>query len=156
MAVALVMPLFSQNTAALAVTVKVEKRFRLEVNTSFVSFTRASSTGVPQTLSASEGPFEMIIKSNCSSSATTYVWLIASSDLIDSASGFTIPVERIWWDAEGDGFISGRLNKSFPAIAAKFKGPGDYKGQLYFFFDEDPNLAPGTYQTTVTILVEGV
>lgn len=153
---ALAVPLFCQNTATLAVTVRVEKRFRLEVNTSFISFTRTSSSGVPQTLPANEGPFQVKIKSNCSSSATTNVWFIPASDLVDDSTGFSIPVERISWQADGAGFYSGNLTKTAPALMARFMGPGVYEGNLRFFFDEDPGLAPGTYQTTVTILVEGV
>ncbi|MGB4703758.1 MAG: hypothetical protein WBI18_01585 [Candidatus Saccharicenans sp.] len=152
----LVRPLFCQNTATLAVKVKVEKRFRLEVSTSFISFSRVSSSGFPQTIPANEGPFEMKIKTNCTSSTTTNVWLIAQSDLVDGSTGFTIPVERIWWEAEGLGFYPGRLNKVFPVILARLKGPGEYSGKLSFNFDEDPGLAPGVYNTTVTILVEGV
>ncbi len=154
--IALALPIFSQNTGTLSVTVKIEKRFRLEVSTSFVSFSRLSSSGFPQTIPANEGPFEIKIKSNCSSSATTNVWFIAPTDLVDGSTGFIIPVERIWWQAEGDGFFPGRLNKSSPVIVARFKGPGDYWGKLQFNFDEDPELAPGVYQTVITILVEGV
>lgn len=148
--------LLAQSTASLGVTVQVARRFRIEVSTSQVSFTRSSSTGAPQTIPANEGRFDLTVKTNNDYSSYTNVWLQVSSDLVDSATGYTIPVEKISWQAEGSGFYSGQLSKAAPALVARFTGPGSFTGYLYFFFAEDPNMAPGAYRTTVTILVEGV
>lgn len=148
--------LLAQSTASLRVTVQVARRFRIEISTSQVSFTRSSSTGVPQTIPANEGRFDLTIKTNNDYSSSTNVWFQVSSDLVDSATGYTIPVERISWQAQGSGFYSGQLSKAAPALVARFTGPGSFTGYLYFFFAEDPNMAPGAYRTTVTILVEGV
>lgn len=148
--------LLAQSTASLGVTVQVARRFRIEISTSQVSFTRSSSTGVPQTIPANEGRFDLTVKTNNDYSSYTNVWFQVSSDLLDSATGYTIPVERISWQAEGSGFYSGQLSKAVPALVARFTGPGSFTGYLYFFFAEDPNMAPGAYRTTVTILVEGV
>lgn len=148
--------LFGQNSAAVGLTVKIEIRFKLEVNTTFLSFTRSFSSRVPQVILANEGPFNLVVKTNCNPSLTTSVWALANSDLVDSSTGYSIEVERISWQAKGDGFYPGQLSKSTPVLIARFRGPGEYSGSLDFFFAEDPNLAPGTYQTLVTILVEGI
>ncbi|MCX8160710.1 MAG: hypothetical protein N3G18_07245 [Candidatus Saccharicenans sp.] len=148
--------LLAQSTASLGVTVLVARRFRIEVSTSQVSFTRSSSTGVPQTIPANEGRFDLTIKTNNDYSSRTNVWFQVSSDLLDSSTGYTIPIERISWQAQGSGFYSGQLRKASPVLVARFTGPGSFTGYLYFFFAEDPSLAPGAYRTTVTILVEGV
>lgn len=148
--------LLAQSTASLGVTVQVARRFRIEISTGQVSFTRSSSTGVPQTIPANEGRFDLTIKTNNDYSSSTNVWFQVSSDLVDSATGYTIPVERISWQAQGNGFYSGQLSKAAPALVARFTGPGSFTGYLYFFFAEDPNMAPGAYRTTVTILVEGI
>lgn len=148
--------LLAQSTASLGVTVQVARRFRIEISTSQVSFTRSSSTGVPQTIPANEGRFDLTVKTNNDYSSSTNVWFQVSSDLVDSATGYTIPVEKISWQAQGSGFYSGQLSKAAPALVARFTGPGSFTGYLYFFFAEDPNMAPGAYRTTVTILVEGI
>ncbi|MCR4395120.1 MAG: hypothetical protein NUW07_00120 [Candidatus Saccharicenans sp.] len=148
--------LLAQSQASLGVTVQVARRFKIEVSTSLVSFTRSSSSGLPQTIPANEGSFELTIKTNNDPGSSTNVWLLASSDLLDNSTGYTIPVERISWTAQGNGFYPGHLVKATPVLVARFVQPGSFTGQLYFFFAEDPNFAPGNYQTTVTILVEGV
>ncbi|HAR36547.1 MAG TPA: hypothetical protein DCR87_06560 [Acidobacteria bacterium] len=148
--------LLAQSLASLGVTVQVARRFKIEVSTSLVSFSRSSSSGQPQTIPANEGSFELTIKTNNDPGSSTNVWLQASSDLLDNSTGYTIPVERISWTAQGNGFYPGHLVKAAPVLVARFDGPGSFTGQLYFFFAEDPGLAPGSYQTTVTILVEGV
>lgn len=148
--------LSAQNSAALGLTVKIEIRLKLEVNTTFLSFTRSSSSGVPQIIPANEGPFNLVVKTNCNLSLTASVWALANSDLVDISTGYSIEVERVSWQAEGDGFFPGQLSKSTPVLIARFRRPGEYSGSLNFFFAEDPNLAPGTYQTVVTILVEGI
>ena len=148
--------LLAQRAANLGVTVLVARRFRLELNTSQVSFTRSSSTGVPQTIPANEGRFEVTVKTNNDYNSSTNVWFLVSSDLLDSSTGYTIPAERISWQAEGSNFYGGQLSKASPVLVARFAGPGSFTGYLYFFFAEDPSMAPGSYRTTVTVLVEGV
>lgn len=148
--------LLAQNLASLGVTVQIARRIKIEISTSLVSFTRSSSSGQPQMIQANEGVFELTIKSNNDRGSSTSIWFQAYSDLLDSSTGYTIPVERISWKAEGNGFYPGNLSKATPVLVARFDGPGSFTGQLYFFFSEDPNLAPGSYQTTVTILAEGI
>lgn len=148
--------LLAQNLASLGVTVQVARRIKIEVITSLVSFTRSSSSGQPQKIPANEGSFEVTIKSNNDQGSSTSIWLQASSDLLDSSTGYTIPVERISWTAEGNGFYPGNLSKTSPVLVARFDGPGSFTGQLFFFFAEDPSLIPGSYRTAATILVEGI
>ena len=148
--------LFAQSTATLSLSVSVERRSKIEINTSFISFTRTSSRGVPQMIPANEGSFELRVKVTANYNSTVNVWLVASADLIDSSTGYTIPVETISWEANGSGFYSGQLSKSAPALVARRSGSGSLSGGLNFIFAEDPNFAPGTYQATVTILIEGV
>lgn len=149
-------PVLAQNTATVSLTAKVEKRTRIEINTGFISFTVASQTRGPQRIPASEGSFELTVKMTSNYNSTVNIWLLASYDLTDSSTGYTIPIETISWQASGSGFYSGQLSKSAPALVAKRLGSGTLRGTLNFFFAEDPNFAPGTYQATVTILIEGV
>jgi hypothetical protein len=154
--VLLMKPVLAQNTATLSLTATVEKRTKIEINTGFISFTRASSIGEPQRIPASEGSFELTVKMASNYNSTVNIWLLASYDLTDSSTGYTIPIETISWEANGSGFYSGQLSKSAPALVARRLGPGTLRGTLDFIFAEDPNFAPGSYQATVTILVEGV
>lgn len=152
-------PLFPQavDNATLSLTVTVERRFKLEVSTNFVSFTRTTFSSTSQRIPANEGAMELTVKLASNYNSTVNVWLIASSDLQDSSSGYTIPVETLSWEGQGTGFYSGQLSKAAPVLAARLSGSGVFKGSLYFYFADDPkNFAPGTYQTKVTILVEGV
>jgi hypothetical protein len=147
---------YGQSAASLRLTVLVEKRAKLEISTSFISFTRSSSSGQPQTIPANEGPLDLVVKTNYNSSSELNLWVQAHSDLVDTSSGYVIPVERISWQAEGEGFLPGTMSKLGPVLLARLKGSGSFKGIIHFFFAEDPNFAPGSYRTTATILAEGV
>lgn len=152
-------PVLSQavDTGTLSLTATVERRCKIEINSSWLSFSRTSWSDQPQQIPANEGAFELVIKLTSNYNSTVNVWLMASSDFQDSSTGYTIPIETISWKAQGAGFYSGQLNKTSPVLVARLSGSGVFKGSLYFNFADDPkNFAPGTYQTTVTILVEGV
>lgn len=151
--------LFSQasDNATLSLTAYVSARCKIEVNTSIISFTRSTWTGQPQTIAANEGPFTLTIKMTSNSGSTVNVWLVASSDLKDASTGYTIPIGTISWTAQGAGFCAGQLNNASPVLAARLSGSGIFKGSLNFSFADDPkNFAPGNYQATVTILVTGI
>lgn len=148
--------LFSQNTAYLDLRVYIEKRCKLEISSSLISFIRTSSEGKPQILPANENPVALAIKTNLPPNAQANVWFIAHSDLVDSSTGYVIKVETISWEAQGEGFLSGSLSKLSPSLVAKINGAGEFKGILHFFFAEDPHYAPGNYQTIVTLLVEAL
>lgn len=148
--------LFAQNTANLDLRVYIEKRCKIEISSSLISFIRTSTQGKPQILPANENPVEVAIKTNLTPGTQANVWFIASSDLVDSSTGYTINIETISWEAKGNGFFSGHLSKLSPSLIASISGAGEFKGILNFFFAEDPNFAPGTYQTIVTLLVEAI
>lgn len=148
--------LLAQNTAHLDLRVYIEKRCKLEISSSLISFIRTSSEGKPQILPANENPVALTIKTNLPPNAQANVWFIAHSDLVDSSTGYVIKVETISWEARGEGFFSGSLSKLSPSLVAKISGAGQFKGILNFFFAEDPNFAPGNYQTIVTLLVEAL
>ncbi|MDD8019745.1 MAG: hypothetical protein PHU81_00970 [Acidobacteriota bacterium] len=146
--------LSGQNTNPVNLRVVVEKRFKIEVSSSMVSFMPGFRSVSPQILQAREDSFTLTIKTNCDSGTT--VWLVAKSDLVDSSSGITIPINKINWAAEGQGFYPGSLNLASPCLLAKTKGAGIFTGNLNFSFAESPNFAPGSYRANVTILVEGI
>ncbi|MCX7973931.1 MAG: hypothetical protein N3B16_05455 [Candidatus Aminicenantes bacterium] len=148
--------LLAQNTAYLNFTVRIEKRFKVIMSTNFISFVRTSTQGKPQLIPANENPVEMTIKTNLPQGAKAKAWFIAASDLIDYSTGYTIKIETISWEAKGNGFFSGHLSKSSPVLLALISGAGEIKGILNFLFAEDPNFAPGTYQSQVTLLVEAL
>jgi len=144
-------------TATLSLTATVEKRCKIEINSSWLSFSRTSWSGQSQVIPGNEGAFELSIKMTSNYGSTVKVWLVASSDLRDNSTGYTIPVETISWTAEGTGLYPGQLSKAAPALVARISGSGVFKGSLYFNFADDPkNFAPGNYQATVTILVTGI
>lgn len=150
--------LFSQSDEApLNLSVIVPVRFNLEVSSSLISFTRAGLVTESQLIPANEGPIKLVLKIIGSQSANINIWLVASSDLRDQSTGYTIPVEAISWKAEGTGFYDGRLSKSAPALVARLSGSGIFTGNLYFYFDDDPKtFAPGTYQTVVTLVAGAI
>lgn len=148
--------LIAQNTANLDLQVYIEKRCKIELSSSLISFLRTSTQGKPQIIPANENPVEVAIKTNLPPGAEANVWFVASSDLVDSSTGYTINVETLSWEAQGNGFFSGHLSKLSPCLVAKINGAGEFKGLLNFFFAEDPNFVPGTYQTIVTLLVEAL
>ncbi len=148
--------LLAQDTATLSLRVYIEKRCKIEIGSSLISFIRTSTQGKPQILPANENPVEVVLKTNLPVNAEARVWVIASSDLRDNSTGYLIAVETISWEAEGEGFFSGHLSKSSPSPLASIMGAGQFKGILNFFFSEDPNFAPGIYQTTVTLIVEAL
>ncbi|MGB9862681.1 MAG: hypothetical protein ACPLPQ_02615 [Candidatus Saccharicenans sp.] len=150
--------LFSQSDEApLNLSVIVPVRFNLEISSPFVSFTRAGLVTERQLIPANEGPMKLDLKIIGSQSANINIWLVASSDLRDQNTGYTIPVEAISWKAEGTGFYDGRLSKSAPALVARLSGSGSFTGNLYFYFDDDPKTyAPGTYQTVVTLVAGAI
>lgn len=148
--------LLAQTTTTLDLRVYIEKRCKIEISSSLISFIRTSTQGKPQILPANENPVELAIKTNLPPRAEANVWFMAGSDLVDSSTGYIIKVETISWEAKGDGFFSGYLSKLSPSLVAKIKGAGEFKGILNFFFAEDPNFAPGTYQTIVTLILEAL
>ncbi len=145
-----------ESTATLNLRVFIEKRCKIEISSSLISFVRTSTQGNPQIIPANENPVEVAIKTNLPKGAEARVWFLATSDLVDNSAGYTIEVETISWEAKGDGFFSGQLSKSSPSLLARIGGAGKIKGLLNFFFAEDPNFAPGNYQTTVTLFVEAL
>jgi len=152
-------PLFSQasDNGTLSLTATVAARSKIEVNTSMISFTRLTWAGQAQAIAANEGSIALTIKMTSNSDSTVNVWLVASSDLKDASTGYTIPIGTISWSAQGAGFYAGQLNKTSPVLAARLSGSGIFKGSLIFSFADDPkNFAPGNYQATVTILVTGI
>lgn len=147
---------YGQSMANLKLTVMIEKRAKLELSFSFISFTRSSSSGMPQMIPANEGPLDVTIKTNYNDASELNLWVQALSDLVDSSTGYTIPVEMISWKGEGEGFLPGNMSKLAPVLVARLKGSGSFKGRLHFFFAEDPSFAPGSYRSSAVFLAEGV
>ncbi|MBC7363002.1 MAG: hypothetical protein H5U07_00480 [Candidatus Aminicenantes bacterium] len=150
--------LYAQSDEALLnLSVTIPMRFKLEISNSQVSFTRAGLVTEPQAIPADEGVFTLTLKIVGNQTLNVNIWLVANSDLRDESTGYTIPVETISWRAQGPGFSDGQLSKVTPALVAKISSSGIFRGNLYFFFADNPQLfVPGNYQTVVTLLAEAI
>ncbi len=150
--------LTAQTTANLAVNATIGSRFKLELNSNTVTFTRvANPMGEPSILQ-NEAPIQVTVKATTSRfllwPQSFHLRLQAIGQLIDSSTGATIPVEAITWSASGSGFVtSGTLTAGSDLLLGTWDSSGSYLGTIRFAFKDNPNYAPGVYRLTVTFSV---
>lgn len=147
--------LFPQTTANLSVNAAVSSRFKLELSSNTVTFTRVANPMGEPVIPQNEVPIQVTVK------ATTSRFLIwpqsynlriqAVGQLVDSSTGTTIPVEAITWTASGSGFVtSGTLAADTEVLLGTWNASGSSPGTISFSFKDNPNYAPGVYRLTVT------
>jgi hypothetical protein len=147
--------LFTQTTANLTVNASVSSRFKLELSSNNVTFTRVANPMGEPVIPQNEVPIQVTVK------ATTSRFLIwpqsynlriqAVGQLIDSSTGATIPVEAVSWTASGSGFVSsGTLAADSEILLGTWSTSGNSQGTISFSFKDNPNYAPGVYRLTVT------
>jgi len=148
----------AQTSSTLNVNATVSSRYKLELSTNAVTFTRTANPMGAPVIPQNEVPIQVKVK------ATTSRFLIwpqsfslriqAVGTLVDSSTGSTIPVGAITWTATGNGFVStGALAADTDVLMGTWNASGNYEGTITFSFKDDANYAPGVYRLVVTLSV---
>jgi len=150
--------LAQSRTETLNLTAEVSSRYKLEMSASSVTFTRVANPQSAPLIPQNESPLAVTVKATVSRSSAlpqkVNLRIQASGTLTDPATGFTIPVSAITWEATGGGFAgSGALSSETAALLGAWNASGVHEGTVTFFFRDDPNFAPGTYRLAVTLSV---
>ncbi|MCX6565631.1 MAG: hypothetical protein NTW38_04295 [Candidatus Aminicenantes bacterium] len=152
--------LFAQSSATRTLTVNatVSSRYKLEMTSNNVTFTRIANPQTAPVISQNESPITVTVKATTSRSLTlpqTFNLRVqAVGTLKDSSTGATIPISAITWTATGSGFVtSGTLSSSANQLLGTWNASGTYTGTIKFSFQDNANYAPGTYSLVVTLSV---
>lgn len=150
--------LTAQSTANLAVNATIGSRFKLELSSNTVTFTRVANPMSEPSILQNEAPIQVTVKATTSRfllwPQTFNLRIQAVGTLVDTATGTTIPLEAITWSASGSGFVtSGALAAGSDLLLGTWNASGSYLGTISFAFKDNPNYAPGVYRLTVTFSV---
>jgi hypothetical protein len=148
----------AQTTANLSVNATVGSRFKLELSSNTVTFTRVANPMGEPVIPQNEVPIQVTVKATTSRfllwPQTFNLRIQAVGTLVDSASGTTIPVGAITWTAAGAGFVgAGTLAADTDVLLGTWNASGNYLGTIRFSFRDNPNYAPGVYRLVVTLSV---
>jgi hypothetical protein len=137
----------------LRIDAQVDSRFKIEINTSSVTFTRAVDPSTNPVIVQNEPPIQIRVKATRARNQGVYLKIRAVADLSDG-HGHTISVGNVTWQATGTGYTSnGTLVRNFSLQLGYWAESGDYSGTLTFRFQDNPNYYPGVYSVTVTLTV---
>lgn len=150
--------LFSQTTANLSVNATISSRFKLELSSNTVTFTRVANPMGEPAIPQNEAPIQVTVKATTSRflifPQTYNLHLQAVGALVDASTGATIPLEAITWTASGSGFVSsGTLASDSEVLLGTWNASGNHQGTIRFSFKDNANYAPGVYRLTVTLSV---
>lgn len=145
-------------TSTLTVNARVDSRYKLELTSNTVTFTRTGNPMTAPVVAQNEAAIKVTVKATTSKSGvwpqTFNLRIQAVGALLDSSSGAEIPVNAITWTAAGPGFVStGTLAPSTDLILGTWNASGSYEGTISFSFQDNANYAPGVYRLTVTLSV---
>jgi len=118
---------------------------RLTLSPSAVSFPPADPDAVPSI--AGSGPVSVQVKVGGGPSISSQLSCQASGDLQSGPA--IIPISRITWTAQGQGFLSGTLSRSAPQLVGQWMGNVDTQGQLQFWLQNSWSYAVGSYSQSV-------
>jgi len=152
--------LFAQapKTQVMTVNATVASRYKLELTSNSVTFTRTENPQTGPLISQNEGAISVTVKATTSRSGslpkTYYLRIQATGNLTDSSSGNTISAGAVSWTATGSGFVSsGVLSSTSNQLLGSWNSSGSNSGTIKFSFQDNANYAPGTYRLTVTLSV---
>lgn len=125
---------------------------RLSFNVLTVSFPAADPDLTPA-IGATENPVQVkVVVKGEQPSIMSQLTVQAAGDLQSGPD--RIPVDRITWTAQGQGFVSGTLSSSQPQLVGQWTGKVDSTGQLRFWLQNSWSYAAGVYsQSLVYTLV---
>lgn len=120
---------------------------RLTLDVAALSFPSADPDFVPQ-VSAIENPVTVEVTIRAANPSIADLTVVSSGDLQSGAD--VIPIDRVSWTANGDGFTSGVLSRDAPQPVGQWFGKQvDAVGTLWFQLENSWNYAAGSYSQTV-------
>jgi hypothetical protein len=120
---------------------------RLTLDVAALSFPSADPDVVPQ-VSALENPVTVEVTIRAGNPSIADLTVVSSGDLQSGAD--VIPIDRVSWTANGDGFTSGVLSKNGPQPVGQWFGKRiDAVGTLWFQLENSWDYAAGFYSQTV-------
>jgi hypothetical protein len=142
----------------LTVNAAVSSRYKLEMSSNTVTFTRVANPQSAPVIPQNETAITVIVKATTSRSLalpqTFNLRIQAVGTLVDSSSGTTIPISAITWTATGSGFVTlGTLSAATAQLVGTWNASGSYSGTIKFSFQDNANYPPGTYSLVVTLSV---
>jgi hypothetical protein len=148
----LALGLGAQTSQILAVNAQVDSRFKIEISSNAVTFTRTVDPRTAPLIVQNEPPIQIRVKATRGFFQSVYLRIQANGDLSDGL-GHTIPVGNVTWQATGDGFTpNGQLIGASQRLGS-WTASGEYQGTLAFSFQDNENFAPGVYTLVVTLSV---
>jgi len=150
--------LFAQTTQNLTVNATVSSRYKLELSSNTVTFTRVANPMGEPIILQNEVPIQVTVKATTSRfllwPQTFNLRIQAVGTLVDASSGTTIPVGAITWTATGSGYVgAGTLAENTDVLLGTWNASGRYQGTIRFSFKDNANYAPGVYRLVVTLSV---
>lgn len=111
-----------------------------------LTFPAADPDLVPQ-IGALENPLSVYVELKTTGATLSQLTVLAAGDL--AAGPDQIPIERITWTAQGNGFVSGRLSKDEPQLVGQWQGRITEQGALLFWLENSWSYPTGDYSQTV-------
>ena len=99
-------------------------------------------------ISALQGDIKVTVKARTGSTSPVNLNLIADGDLASGPD--IIPIQNVSWQATGQGFMSGTLNKTTVRTAGSWLGSGIREVAIRYYLNNSWNYQKGQYQVSVT------
>lgn len=121
---------------------------RLDFSAVSLSFPSADPDAV-SIIDAIENPILAGVTIKSSPSTISQLTVLAAGDLISGSD--QIPVDRIGWQGQGQGFVPGpvQLSKDAPQLVGQWVGKTNAQGNLRFGMDNSWDYATGVYGQAV-------
>ena len=121
-------------------------KLSLTLSEATLTFPAADPDEVPE-IAAVENPVSVQVEVKATLATISQLTVLAGGDLMSGTD--RIPVDRIRWTAQGNGFASGRLSKDGPQLVGQWQGRIWEEGMLLFWLENSWSYATGDYAQTV-------
>jgi len=148
----LVLGLGSQTSQILNVDAQINSRFKLEISSNTVTFTRTMDPRTAPVIVQNEPPLQIRVKATRGLWQSVNLKIQANGSLSDGL-GHTIPIGNVTWQATGAGFTTNGQLTSAAQQLGRWTPSGVYQGTLSFSFQDNENFSPGIYTLVVTLSV---
>ncbi len=147
---------YAQNTASVAVTVKVDTIAKLSLDQTTLTF-ESADPDVTASLIPTEAPINITAKIRAGSTNGWSLTLAASAanmtDTLGSAA--TIPVNNLTWTATGGAFLNGTVSNAAQEVAHEHVS-GQYAGVQTFRMVNSWAYSTGEYTVTLNYTLAAV
>ena len=131
----------------LTVNAQVDARAKLTLSHYVINFPDADPDEV-SSIPASQNPVNVTAKVRTGKTSTATLEHQAADDL--KSGGDVIPISNVTWEATGDGYVSGTMNKTTKQTAGSWVGSGSRLGSFRYYLANSWDYATGTYTVTTT------